>query len=120
MGITITRESREFTEVEKYLMTVSPAIVSMKDVPDDEHIMVDGVLEFVDTKEDKGGEQTDILSVITPDKKVYSCQSSTFKRALHDIEKIMGGKKFGIIKISGTTKAGRPYINCVLDIGSVS
>lgn len=120
MAITITRESREFTEVEKYLMTVSPSITSLKDVPDNEHIMVDGVLEFEDTKEEKDGEKTDILSIITPDKKVYSCQSATLKRSMHDIEKIMSGKKFGIIKISGTTKSGRPYINCVLDIESVS
>ena len=71
--ITIKATSREFTPVEKYLMTTSPDITSMKDVADGEKIKVDGYLTFDDVKE-KTGEVVEVLSIITPEKKVYSCQ----------------------------------------------
>lgn len=113
--VEIKECSREFSEVEQYLMTIAPSIISMKDVTDGTHITVDGILTFEDTKE-ATGEIADILSVITPEKKVYSCQSSTFKRSIRDISKIMNGKQFTIIKTSGKTKAGRDFINCELDV----
>ena len=116
--VEIKNCSREFTEVEQYLMTIAPAIISMKDVPDGTRITVDGILTFTDTKESTG-EITDILSIITPEKKVYSCQSSTFKRSIRDISNIMKGKSFTIVKTSGKTKAGRDFINCVLDVESL-
>lgn len=116
--VEIKECSREFSEVEKYLMTIAPSIISMKDVTDGTHITVDGILTFEDTKETTG-EIADILSVITPEKKVYSCQSSTFKRSIRDISKIMNGKQFTIIKTSGKTKAGREFINCELDVESI-
>lgn len=116
--VEIKECSREFSEVEQYLMTIAPSIISMKDVTDGTHITVDGILTFKDTKE-ATGEIADILSVITPEKKVYSCQSSTFKRSIRDISKIMNGKQFTIIKTSGKTKAGRDFINCELDVESL-
>lgn len=116
--VEIKECSREFSEVEQYLMTIAPSIISMKDVTDGTHITVDGILTFEDTKETTG-ETVDILSVITPEKKVYSCQSSTFKRSIRDISKIMNGKQFTIIKTSGKTKAGRGFINCELDVESL-
>lgn len=114
MSIIIKDMSRDFTEVEQYLMTKNPGITSMKDVEDGTSIKVDGVLTFTDTKDN--GESVDILSIITPEKEVYSCQSATFKRSLNDIIEIMHEKEFSVKKISGTTKAGRPYIDCVLDV----
>ena len=116
--VEINTLSREFTEVELYLMTISPSIQSVKDVEDGTHITVDGVLEFTDIKENTG-EADDIMSIITPDKKVYSCQSATFKRSIHDISNIMKDKQFTVIKTSGVTKAGRGFVNCVLDIESL-
>ena len=112
--INIKEMSKEFNEVEKYLMTIAPSIISMKDVKDGEHITVDGILMFEDIKEDTG-ETVEIMSIITPEKHVYSCQSATFKRSVRDIYNIMNGKPFTIIKISGKTKANRDYINCILD-----
>lgn len=112
--IKITRTSREFTEVEKYLMTISPAIISMKDVADGTPITVSGVLYFEDVK-DNTGEVVEVMSIITPNNEVYSCQSATFKRSVNDIATIMGDMEFTIIKTSGKTKAGRDFINCVLD-----
>ena len=116
--IKITNTSRDFTEVEQYLMTIAPSIVSMKDVEDGERIAVDGILFFEDVKENTG-EVVEIMSIITPAKAVYSCQSSTFKRSINDISSIMNGNPFTIIKTSGKTKAGRDFINCELDVQSV-
>lgn len=110
----IKEASRDFNEVETYLMTISPAIKSLKDVPDDTHIPVDGVMIFEDIKETTG-EVTEVMSIITPDKDVYCCQSATFKRSIKDIMKIMGDKPFTVVKTSGVTKAGRDFINCTLD-----
>lgn len=113
MGIRIYDMTKEFTEIEQYLMTKSPAIVSVKDLEDGTSIIVDGVLNFEDEKDN--GEVVDIMSIITPDSKVYSCQSKTFKRSIIDIANIMHGKPFPVKKISGKTKAGRDYIDCILD-----
>lgn len=116
--VEIKTVSREFTEVEQYLMTIAPSIQPAKDVEDGTHITVDGVMEFTDIKENTG-EAVDVMSIITPDKQVYSCQSATFKRSIRDISNIMKGKEFTVIKTSGKTKAGRDFINCVLDTESL-
>ena len=116
--IEIKTVSREFTEVEQYLMTIAPSIHSVKDIEDGTHITVDGVLVFTDIKENTG-EAVDVMSIITPDKQVYSCQSATFKRSIRDISNIMNGKVFTVIKTSGKTKAGRDFVNCVLDTESL-
>ena len=110
--VEIKEMSREFTKVEKYLMTTAPDIEPLKNIADDESIPVDGFLIFDDIKDN--GDTQEIVSIITPDKKVYSGQSATFKQSLKDIESVM--EKFSIIKISGKTKVGRDYINCILDV----
>lgn len=115
--VEIKEMSREFTKVEKYLMTTAPDIASLKNIEDGSSIVVDGYIIFNDVKDT--GEVCEIVSIITPDKKVYSGQSSTFRKSLKDIEAVMDGEKFSIIKISGKTKAGRDYINCTLDVNSL-
>lgn len=117
MAITIKNPSRDFTEVEQYLMTLDRGIVSLKDVEDNTSIPVAGYLTFTDEKDN--GDSVDILSIITPDNEVFSCQSATFKRSFDNIVNIMHDKPFSIIKVSGTTKAGRPFIDCGLDVKSV-
>lgn len=116
--INIKEMSRDFSEVEQYLMTISPSIISVKDLPDDTSFIVDGILTFEDVKESTG-EIANIMSIITPNKEVFSCQSATFKRSINDIKNIMGDKPFTVIKVSGKTKAGRDFINCVLDTTSL-
>lgn len=117
MSITIKSQTKDFTEVEQYLMTLDRGIISMKDVEDNTSIPVEGFLTFTDEKDN--GDSVDILSIITPDNEVFSCQSATFKRSFDNIATIMHGKPFSVIKISGTTKNGRPYIDCALDVKSV-
>ena len=115
--VEIKEMSREFTKVEKYLMTTAPDIEPLKNIDDDESIQIDGFLIFDDIKDN--GDVQEIVSIITPDKKVYSGQSATFKKSLKDIESVMDGEKFSIIKISGKTKVGRDYINCILDVSNL-
>ena len=117
--INIKEMSRDFNKRELYLMTISQAITSVKDIPDGTKITVAGTLKFEDVKEDTG-EVVNILSIITPENHVYSCQSATFKRSISDIAKIMDGEPFTVIKTSGKTRAGRDFVNCVLDTESVN
>lgn len=117
MAITINTQSRDFTEVEQYLMTLDRGIKSLKNVDDNTSIAVAGYLTFTDEKEN--GDSVDILSIITPDNEVFTCQSRTFMRSFDNITNIMHGKQFSVIKVSGTTKNGRPYIDCALDVKSV-
>lgn len=111
--------NQEYNEIEKYLMTISPAIVSMKNVSDGTKIQVKKYMLFQDVKENTG-EVVEILSILTLDNQVYSAQSGTLKRSFLDIVDIMGDKPFTIIKTSGKTKAGRDFINCILDVESIA
>ena len=114
--ITITNTTKEFTAIEKYLMTTAPTIKTVKTLQDGDVINVAGYLEFVDEKED--GTTAELMSIITTDNAVYSTQSKTFKRSIKDIESIMQFP-FPVKKISGQSKAGRNFVDCVLDIDSL-
>lgn len=114
--IKVTNQSKEFTEIEKYLMTTAPTIKAIKTLQDGDVINVAGYLEFIDEKED--GTTAEIMSIITTDKTVYSTQSVTFKRSIKNIEAVMQFP-FPTKKISGQSKAGRNYVDCVLDIESL-
>lgn len=114
--IKVTNQTKEFTEIEKYLMTTAPTIKTVKTLQDGDVINVAGYLEFVDEKED--GAPAELMSIITTDKAVYSTQSVTFKRSIKNIEAVMQFP-FPVKKISGQSKAGRNYVDCVLDIDSL-
>lgn len=114
--ITITNTTKEFTAIEKYLMTTAPTIKTVKTLQDGDVINVAGYLEFVDEKDD--GTAAELMSIITTDNAVYSTQSVTFKRSIKDIETIMKFP-FPVKKISGQSKAGRNFVDCVLDIDSL-
>jgi len=100
--------NQEYNVIEKYLMTISPSIESMKNLPDGKKIPVKKYMIFQYVKENTG-ETVEILSILTPDNKVYSAQSATVKRSFNDI-----------IKTSGKTKANRDFINCILDVESIA
>lgn len=112
----ITFESREFTPTEKYLMTKSPSIISVKDVEDKNCMKVKGWLQYSD--ESHNGEISNMTSIIGEvdgvENVVWSTQSQTFIDNFIDIAEIFENSDFTIKKISGTTKAGRPYVNCDL------
>lgn len=115
--ITITSTSKEFSAIEKYLMTTAPTIKTVKTLEDGDIINVAGYLEFVDEKDD--GTSAELMSIITTDNAVFSTQSVTFKRSIKDIEAVMQEFPFPVKKISGQSKAGRKYVDCVLDIDSL-
>lgn len=108
----IIEQSRELTKKEQYKMTLDAGIKTMKDVDDGTLIDVDAVIIFEDEKRD--GEVVTITSIMDNGGCVYAFQSATFKKSLENIMDIMDGEPFSIIKESGETKAGRPYINCRL------
>ena len=114
--IKVTNQTKEFTAIEKYLMTTAPTIKTVKTLQDGDVINVAGYLEFIDEKED--GTTTELMSIITTDNAVYSTQSRTFKRSIKDIETIMQFP-FPVKKIHGQSKAGRNFVDCVLDIDSL-
>lgn len=114
--IKVTNQTKEFTEIEKYLMTTAPTIKTIKTLQDGDVINVAGYLEFIDEKDD--GTTPELMSIITTDKTVYSTQSVTFKRSIKNIEAVMQFP-FPVKKISGQSKAGRNYVDCVLDIDSL-
>lgn len=114
--IKVLETSRELTKVEQYKMTLGREITVLKDVPDGTMIEVNAYCKYIDVKDD--GKEIELLSILDNDGQVYSCQSATFRNSFADICDIMmdDGKLdgFSIKKISGTTKAGRPFIDCAL------
>lgn len=113
----ITSMSKEdFTKVELYRMTKSPAIVSVKAVEDGATMEVHGWLTFED--ENAKGETSHMLSIIgigeDGEEVVWTCQSQTFKDNFMDLWELFNGDTFKIKKLSGVTKAGREYVNCDL------
>ena len=110
--------SKELDSIDTYLMTLSPAIKVVKDIPDGTVIHVVAYATFTDEKEDGKGEEADLLSIMTPEREVYSCQSATFKRSFLQIAKLFADE-FPIIKTSGITKSGREFINCELAVSEL-
>lgn len=115
--MTILKTSRDFTNVEKYLMTHDPGIMSVKDVPDFTRMDVSGYLLYED--QNAKGETSELLSVIGSvdgTTKVWCCQSATFKRSFEEIFELFEEKPFSIIKTSGVSRAGKNYVDCRLAI----
>lgn len=115
--MNIIEKSRELTKVEEYLMTLDKSAKSIKDLEDNSKIEVSAYLLYNDINSRE--EEVEILSILTPDNNVYSTQSNTFKKSFLAMFSMMEGQPFTIIKVSGTTKAGRPYVDAVLDKDSV-
>lgn len=115
--MAILKTSRDFTNVEKYLMTQDPGIMSVKDVPDSTSMDVSGYLLYED--QNAKGETSELLSVIGSvdgATKVWCCQSATFKRSFEQMFELFEGEPFTIIKTSGISKGGKNYVDCRLAI----
>ena len=115
--MTILKTSRDFTNVEKYLMTQDPGIMSVKAIPDFTRMEVSGYLLYED--QNVKGETSELLSVIGSvdgATKVWCCQSATFKRSFSQMFELFEGEPFTIIKTSSVSKAGKDYVDCRLAI----
>lgn len=115
--INIKHESREFTKVEKYMLTSNPEIKKISDLEDGTVLHVNGFMIFDDEKDD--GDTVEVLTLNTSEG-VYSTNSDTFKRSLDDIETVMESDVFPIKKISGKTKSDRTYVNCTLAVEEIT
>lgn len=114
--IEMKSTSRELTKVERYRLTLSPEIKTVQDLEDGSVINVAAYCEFNDVNEETG-EVANLLGILDKDGTSYVTQSATFRRSFSDIADIFideGESEFSIRKISGVTKANRPYVNCVL------
>lgn len=124
MAVTIIYSSKDnLTPAEKYMLTKSSDIISVKDIADGMHIDIAVMCEF--RKEDKDGNIIDLTSFATPHyESVYCTQSDTFRDNLTDIVSSIFDNSISdinpcpIIKFSGTSKSGRNFVDCKLDIAT--
>lgn len=112
--VEIKSSSKELNKVEAYMMTASNQGTSMKDVPDNAEILVK-IWALVERTNEETGETMELLSIFDG-KAVYVAQSKTFMKSFAEIANIMADDNYKIRKISGTTRAGREYIDCQLVI----
>lgn len=115
--MNIIETSKELNKKEEYLLTLNRNMISVKDIEDGTKIEFEDYAIYEDIN--SRGENVEILTILTPSKDVYCTKSSTFKRSFKDMYNMMDGEKFTLIKTSGTTNAGRPYVDCVLDVDSI-
>ena len=109
----IINKSRELTNQEIYLLTMSPKADSVKNHVG-ERIEVSAWLLFEDVDK-KSGEVHSVLSVLTPDNEVFSSISPTFQSDFMDMAELFHND-FAFDVISGKSKAGREFVTCALAI----
>ena len=119
----ILQTSRDFSAKEIYNMTQDKAVISVKNVPTNSILHVNGYVIFED--ENKDGNATEILSLIgandNGEVEVWACQSATFKRSFMDIVEIIEQSGMSlddgvdIQKLDGETKSGLAYVDCRWD-----
>ena len=115
--VEIKKTSRELTKAEQYLLTIAPSIVSINKIPDGTKISVEAYAVY-DSVNEETGETSEILAILTKNKEVYATCSKTFKRSFYDMVSIFGSD-FTLEKITGTSKVGRSFVNCTLDVTSI-
>ena len=109
----IINKSRELTNQEIYLLTMSPKADSVKKHIG-ERIDVSAWAVFEDTDK-KTGEVHSVLSVLTPENVVVSSVSPTVQSDFMDMAELFHND-FAFEVISGKSKAGREFITCALAI----
>ena len=109
----IINKSRELSNQELYLLTMSPKADSVKNHVG-ERIDVAAWLLFEDADK-KSGDVHTVLSVLTPDNEVFSSISPTFQSDFLDMAELFHND-FAFDVISGKSKAGREFVTCALAI----
>lgn len=109
----IIEKSRELTNQELYLLTMSPKADSVKNHVG-ERIEVYAWLMFEDVDK-KTGDVHSVLSVLTPENEVFSTISPTFQSDFMDMADLFHND-FAFEIISGKSKAGREFVTCALAI----
>lgn len=110
---TINKSRNDMTARERYKLSNSPDIQKMSNIAG-ETVTVTDWLFFEDVNRD--GESTEILSIAT-DSGVYATNSKTFIEAFFEIVDVLAEDGETVTDITvgtGTSKAGRDYITCIL------
>lgn len=114
----IIRKSREINSYDEYDLLESPAIVSLKSIPDKSIICVGLWIDYL-TK-DKDGREIECISIQDANTgETYSGQSETFRNSFSDIVDRVSDmdpvpENFFIEVLHKTSKSGRDFINCAL------
>ena len=111
----IIKTSRDLTIREKYAMTKGANVRKMSDCAG-VVLEIEAWALYKDWNE-KDQKDNEILSILTKDKEIFATISETFKREFFDMWDmfVSSGETLDEIAIvSGTSKAGRPFITCTL------
>lgn len=109
----IVNKSRELSNQELYMLTMSPKADSVKNHVG-ERIEVSAWIEFEDVDK-KSGEVHTVLSVLTPENEVFTSISPTFRYDFENMAELFNND-FAFEVISGKSKAGREFVTCALAI----
>lgn len=110
--MTITKISKELNKKELYKMTMDAGIKKMKDYVGSS-IDVYAYCIYTDFNS-KDNKEVEVLSVMDTDGSVFATNSATFKKDFLNIATLMEGEDFSVGVASGTSKAGREFITCIL------
>ena len=110
--MTITKISKELNKKELYKMTMDAGIKKMKDYVGSS-IDVYAYCIYTDFNS-KDNKEVEVLSVMDIDGSVFATNSATFKKDFLNIVTLMEGEEFSVGVTSGTSKAGREFISCIL------
>lgn len=109
----IINKSRELSNQELYLLTMSPKSDVVKNHVG-ERFEVSAWLVFED-EDKKNGEVHQVLSILTTDNEVISTISPTFRWDFMNMAELFNND-FAFEVISGKSKAGREFVTCALAI----
>ena len=109
----IIEKSRELTNQELYLLTMSPKADSVKNHVGERFDVA--AWSLFEDKDKKTGEVHSVLSILTTENEVLSTISPTFQEDFMDMAEIFCND-FAVEIISGKSKAGREFVTCALAI----
>ena len=99
----------DLTKKQLYMLTKSPRLGRMKDAVGSV-LEVEAVCQYEDV--DGNGEIREILSISTHEGESFATNSKTFQNEFWDMVEMFGEVPSAVEVISGTSKAGRPFITC--------
>lgn len=108
----IRTKNENVTAKEKYLMSMNPEIIRMRDAEGTKLPLINWMI-YTDT--DREGNEQTLLSILSENNVAYATNSKTFIEAFENLCDMFtdSGENFTVIKvIGGQSKAGRHFITC--------
>lgn len=104
----IIEQSKDYTKKEMYNLTIANTTITLKEIPDEEHLIVRGYIRW------KNDEGLELLSLDT-DKGAVVTQSPSFTLSFNRIWDFFSDTlPINIQKVTGTSKNGREYMDCII------